>query len=302
VSAYPGEILSVSLDVAGGMLWGTSREYVLTNAYALPRVDSMLSRLDWQEKTVPYVDMTVRFEAFNVFIAGSFLTALPQVDGTESIMEDRDWDNPDGTLLSQYSRHDISIDKHYDLSAELGYSFKVRDFRITPSAGFSYRARKWTGTDGYGQYASIWTEDTEKQAFTGPVITYEQAVWFPSITLEAAYNLNSLFEFSAAYRFFPYIDTETLDTHITTKTQYRDMMAGGWGNKIMLNIRWFFLKDRLTLNLGGAYEWWEMWPGETYSRKTGGPGSANQFTPDVGQSKADSSQWSLSLGLRVSIF
>jgi outer membrane protease len=95
------------------------------------------------------------------------------------------------------------------------------NWRIVPSAGFVYRNRKWTAADGFLQYpvSGLWTGDEPKQEVHGPVISYEQALWFPVITLKAGYTLKNCFLFSAGGSLYPVMWGDTIDNHLLRSEQ-----------------------------------------------------------------------------------
>jgi outer membrane protease len=70
-----GENLSVNVETGGGILFGETHEYVISES------GKVTSRLDWQENRIPYIAVIPRFNFFNFFIAAKLLCAMPLDSG-----------------------------------------------------------------------------------------------------------------------------------------------------------------------------------------------------------------------------
>jgi outer membrane protease len=103
---------------------------------------------------------------------------------------------------------------------------------LSPSAGFLYRNRKWTAEDGYVQYPSTgvpWTDSVTKEKTAGVIISYEEEIWFPTISLGVSYMFSPRFETALTASWYPYLHIETIDSHFLRKTAFYDTMKGGMG-------------------------------------------------------------------------
>jgi hypothetical protein len=70
------------------------------------------------------------------------------------------------------------------------------------------------GPKGYRQYPVYgpWTGTEPKQTVAGTVITYEQALWFLFIPIEAGYILKNRFGFFLSGIINPSVWSKTIDT------------------------------------------------------------------------------------------
>ncbi|MDR2052200.1 MAG: omptin family outer membrane protease [Treponema sp.] len=153
-----------SFEAAGGVLSGATHEYVYEG-------DKCISRLDWKDSAIPIVSFSGQAALLGAFFRMKMSSAVPVQNG---IMEDYDFLVAGSDEPSLYSKHDAYLDKYFDSSVVLGYDLRLSNWRIVPSAGFSYRNRKWTAADGFLQYpvSGLWTGEEPKQEVYGPVISY----------------------------------------------------------------------------------------------------------------------------------
>jgi outer membrane protease len=107
-------------------------------------------------------------------------------------MEDYDFLIAGSNEVSHYSRHESYLDKDFTGTLALSYVIRLGVWNLEPGIGFSYSNRKWSAQDGYVQYpiSGIWNGNEPKQSVSGTIISYEQALWFPFISLNVAYRLN----------------------------------------------------------------------------------------------------------------
>jgi outer membrane protease len=208
-----------------GVLTGTVSEYVFYDT------GDTESQLDWQQYAVPYIQAKETIRAYNAFLNVSLLSAIPFECG---IIEDYDWLNDDTSILSDYSCHDLYLDKRFDITANAGYTFNYNKFFIAPGLGVTYRSQKWSGYDGYGQDGDddVWTEDTDKTEYSGNVISYEQSIVMPFISLQSGYAINQKMNISLDLLVYPYLYINDIDNHYTKDKEYLDEMRGGGGISI----------------------------------------------------------------------
>jgi len=204
---------------------GTTKEFVYEE-------EKCISRLDWNDKIVPTAGFFGQIEVYNFFLKLGITSAIPVMSG---VMEDYDYLIPNDSEPSHYSCHDLYLDKDFSCNIEGGYKFQLINWYITPSVGFKYFNRKWTASDGYLQYpiAGSWTGNEQKINLNGPVISYEQAVWYPYATLELGYNHafpnESKIQIAIQGAIYPYICAETNDIHFLRNMQFYDSLRGGIG-------------------------------------------------------------------------
>jgi hypothetical protein len=236
---------------ASGVCTGKVEEYVFEG-------DKTISRLDWQQYAVPMIAASGSLSIYNAFFKATVLSALPIQCG---IMEDYDFLNSDPAVISQYSHHDVYLDKRFDLSAETGYQFSISKFSITPGTGITYRNHKWSARDGYLQYpvGGAWTGNEEKEQVSGNSISYEQADILPFISLKAGYEITPVWEIMLTGSVYPYMIIYTLDSHYLRNKQFYDSMKGGFGFTAGGSIRY----KSISLNI--TYEYLSAMNGTTAS-------------------------------------
>jgi outer membrane protease len=256
--AYSDGLVSGSLEVRGGVLLGQSREYVVNPDR------SILSRLDWDENGVPSVTVAGQLNVWNFFLAASVVSAIPAKSG---LMQDYDWELPDKTRYTSYSQHTAHIDHHFDGSAKLGYTWRVKNWRFSPALGFLYRTRQWSASDGYLQYgkpiivkgetvSDYLTGNEQKRNLFGTSISYKQNMHIPSIGIEVGYRFNEQFELMLDGSVYPYMRIDSFDSHFLRLTQWHDEMDGGIGGAVRLSALWkpAFAANRFAFKFNVGYE------------------------------------------------
>lgn len=214
---------------------GTTKELVYEN-------ETLISQLNWIDHVVPTVGFTGQFGIHNFLLRLGMVFAVPVISGE---MENFDYLIAGSTDPSHYSWHDSYLDKDFSLNLEAGYEIKLGRWHITPSVGFQYHNRKWTGSDGYLQYPDIghWTGNEPKVNLNGPVISYEQAVWFPYFGLEAGFSYffphEGKFRLAVHGGIYPYIWAEANDIHYLRNKQFYDSMRGGLGGYFGISVGFF---------------------------------------------------------------
>jgi hypothetical protein len=177
-------------------------------------------------------------------------------------MEDYDFFMAARDTVSHYSRHVAQFEKHLEVHPSIGYSFEIGPWSIAPSAGILYRTRKWSGRDGYTQYPNQypepepWTEDTPMRDVYGTIISYEEDIWFPEISLYVGFSFRDRLEIELGGSWYPYFEIATIDTHVLRLLQFYDSMKGGKAGLIGLTLRYYpFPSDKkLAFTLNGGYE------------------------------------------------
>jgi outer membrane protease len=279
--------LDVSFSFNAGLLTGTTHEYVYEG-------DKCVSRLDWEDSAVPVLSFSGQAALSGAFLRLGITSAVPAQSGA---MEDYDFLVAGSGEPSLYSKHGAYLDKYFNASVTLGYELRISAWRFTPSAGFACRNRKWTAQDGFLQYpaSGLWTGREPKQEVYGPVISYEQAVWFPFITLEAGYVLKRRFLFSAGGSLYPLMRGDTIDNHFLRSVQFYDTMREGFGGNINIGFQYYFgRKERAALKISAGYEKIEL-KGNTAMRETGVSGGRLVITEEY-SSRVESGQWTVTLG------
>jgi outer membrane protease len=280
--------LDFTFETSGGILTGKTSEYVYEG-------DKCVSRLDWQDNVVPAVLVSGKVDFFGVFLRLGMLSAVPVQNGT---MEDYDFLVAGSDDPSLYSKHDAYLDKYFDGSIALGYDLHILNWRIIPSAGFTYRNRKWTAADSFLQYpvSGLWTGEEPRQEVYGPVISYEQALWFPTIALELDYYvLKDRFLFSVGGSLYPVMWSDTIDNHILRSVQFYDTLREGFGGNINIGFKYYFGdNERLALQVSVGYEKIGL-KGNTAMKETGVSDDKLVVTDGYG-SRMESGQWLVILG------
>jgi len=240
----------VNTVLTTGVFYGGMNEYVFEKGK-----DHELSRLEWEEHFVPYIDLRTEFEFWNFFTCVSLLTSIPVKSG---VMRDYDYMLKDSDALSNFSQHDALFDKHLEIYPEIGWGFDIGILYLGASVGFLYRDRKWTAADGYAQYpprGEPWVVTVPKEQLTGAVITYEEILQAPVLALYADISLNKQFKLGFVGNWYPYLDISTTDTHILRKTQFIDKMKGGWGTLLEFSVSYFpKTSDIIGFQFGIGYE------------------------------------------------
>jgi plasminogen activator len=279
--------ISFSLASEGGAFGGTTHEYVYEGG-------KCISRLDWKDSAVPALSFSGQAELSGVFLRLEMTSAVPVQCGT---MEDYDFLDAGSNETSLYSKHNAYLDKYFDSSVSLGYDLRLRNWRIIPSAGLGYRNRKWTAADGFMQYpaSGLWTGDEPKQELYGPVISYEQAVWFPVITLKTGYAPSKRFLLWVSGSLYPFMWGDTIDNHLLRSEQFYDTLREGFGGGTNIGFQYYFNgKERIALEVSAGYETITL-KGKTAMRETGVSDGTLLVTEGYG-SRMKNGQWIFALG------
>lgn len=252
------------LSVAGGIRSGKIQEFVYDNG-------TTKSRLDWKTPLVPVLNISGRLDIFHAILDLSVVSAIPVKLGS---MQDYDWLGTDTSKYTNFSDHDLIVNKLYDLEAKTGYNFNLLNFNvpvdlsIIPQIGFLYRNQKFEACDGYSQYADsgeYWSSSIEKTYFSGTIITYETASYMPFVSLEAEYKIDSSWRVKQFGRFFPYVYATAIDNHYhpSKHTEYTDILKNGFGFSLGTEASW------KKLSVSVFYEWFRCKEGSSYDRNIG---------------------------------
>ena len=227
--------LEINFIFETGACFGITQELVYEG-------DSRISQLDWNDLFIPNIGFTTQVSARSFFFSFGLTSAIPAVSGE---MENFDFLIPGSQEASHYSWHKNNLDKDFTLEAAVGYEFRFGIWRITPSGGFQFRNRKWTATDGFLQYpiAGHWTGNEPEVMQNGPVISYEQAIWFPfaalQIGIEHIVPHEGRWMYSVQARIYPRVSVESNDIHFLRDMQFYDSMQGGIGNSFTIRNEFF---------------------------------------------------------------
>ncbi len=259
------EPFTLTLEPVFGVTAGSVDEYVYDNGY-------MLSRLIWDLKPLFYAGMSASVTVFGADISASLTLGLP---GYSGVMEDFDYMNYD-SAVTHYSISAAKILSWLQTGVSLGYRLNLLDrFTLTPFWEFRYRLVRWGAYDGYVQYPpereapyTEWSQEGDKQFLTGCVITYRQEYLFTGFGISASARISRRFSASLLFRFSPLVWCTALDDHILRRTEFLDVMSGGYTLGGEIGVL-FSLTERNALRLGCGYEYTGKLRGRSYSRQTG---------------------------------
>lgn len=251
----PCEKLHHDVALSFGAYGGTVSEYVWQG-------NGVVSRLDWQQYAVPQATVSGRLGWHNAYAGASLATAIPFACG---IMEDFDFLLEDSSAASQYSRHDVYLDKRYDVAVFAGYEFSFLQGTVFPALTCSYRNQKWSARDGYLQYpaSGAWTGDEAKTTVQGNIISYEQSLLIPAVALHISWHITDAWTLRLQGSFSPYLVAETLDSHFLRNKQFYDTMSGGYGFSIGAGAQY------KRCAVFAAYEYMRVMHGDTASGTIG---------------------------------
>lgn len=297
VTPLPAETqdFSVSVEARAGMLHGNTQEYVYNGS-------KQISRLEWDEKTVPYTQVALGFAWKRLFLCGTAQTAVPVKSG---VMRNYDYLLPNSNALTHFSRHDAWLDRHNTYDIGIGYGFAVQNWRISPSIGFLYANRKWTAADGYLRYApegeALADGNGQERNVTGAVITYEQKISYLYAAVAARYYLLDSIILGAHFRLYPYIWAESMDHHLLRSTEFFDSMPGSIGGSLGLEIGYRPARlKQLELVAGCTFEKLFKTKGATAQRTTGL--TSPSFKPSSTHSSGyDGELWDVCIGARYAL-
>ena len=255
-----------SLSPYFGALYGRSEEIVYQDP---PRQNFYLSELLWDLKPLLYtgigadlrpLDSSVRQGSFAEL---SFRAGLPARTG---IIENRDWQNPGETFLTDYSRHAAHSRTAFLLDVSAGYFWRFFEpLALNVYGEFSYMHFSWSALDGYGQYAnpSQWNSNLPALIFSGEVLRYAQNWFILSPGVSLAWDMNRLFALETHFSYTPLIFCSARDDHLERNLTFRDYVRFGhyvkFGGGLILSpsyntdVSLFASYKRITGTRGDSY-------------------------------------------------
>ncbi|MGN0730185.1 omptin family outer membrane protease [Treponema sp.] len=221
-----------SLTASLGFQSGKMQEYVYSGG-------TYVSRIDWQADLVPVADVNFSGDICNVVFGINFLSAFPVKKGS---VEDWDWLGLDKSRATNFSSHDLSIQRKVDLEASLGYRFSLEHFRILPRLGFVFRNQKFKASDGYFRYANYirgeyLNDSVGKNNISGNVLLYEQSFYMPFVSLETEFGISGGLDFLFDCRLYPYVYCDATDNHCIRNVIFYDETQGA-GFSLEMELRW----------------------------------------------------------------
>jgi outer membrane protease len=222
VQAAPFEGHSFSFSAGTGFLIGEGNELV----YQIGG-ESYLSKLDWDSKPLWYVGLVLDFSPRDIMKGTAFFSTLSLRSGIRTggngMMHDYDWVG--GGPLTDYSEHDVVVDRAFLADLSLGLSYPVSSsMAIKLFAGLSYTNFSWTAHDGY--YIHNITTIPVVGTYSGPVVTYDQKwlVIYPGTALYIA--LGPRFQGILSFAVSPFFWYGGIDHHLPN-TIFNDY---AWGS------------------------------------------------------------------------
>lgn len=278
---------SFSLGTSAGFFHGAAREYVYEN-------DEILSELVWPIETMPTAGLDLSL------LWGKKLDLSGSVDiglsGDAGTMTDSDFLNlPGSAARTHYSAHDAHLAYSLDMSATLGWKqdlpltgpFSKDHIQVFGGIGLRGIMIKWTGSDGYYQYAdnpgspsidsdgdgkgdtyAEWDESVERVPMAGPVISYEQDYFIPKASLALEVPVASRLRARLGVEGSPFVQCYGIDNHIKRSTFFYDILDGGWllGTEASLTFR---ASEGVSLFAEGEWTSIAGLRGDTYEKKDG---------------------------------
>lgn len=186
-----------------------------------------MSELDWDMRNTRSFGGTAQFKSdilhFDVRYEQLFFN-------TPGFMQDYDWLNDDDPEhLTNYSIHDNEIVKHHDFEIEIGIPIKVSKNKIVLTIGLQRMLTMMDGVDGWKTYES---ENWEKKAFTGNVISYRQEMQVLWTGVTADILIKPGFDWTTSIAFNPFVFSECFDDHWAKSWFYYDTPDSGVGIKV----------------------------------------------------------------------
>lgn len=180
--AWSFENIKFKLIPEIGIMNGNIYEYVFSNA--CHNTDNILSKLDWEVKNVPYLELTARTDIYKyVFVSADFKAAIPCTSGK---MQDYDWLNSLGgsgdiplswkndpaTELTNYSSSQNKMIDYFDFNLAFGGNILLaKKYVISPFLGWNYKFLTFDAIGGFTDYKS---NNHVKKVIEGRVISYKQ--------------------------------------------------------------------------------------------------------------------------------
>lgn len=215
---------------------GNIYEYVI-NPKCL-NTDNILSKLDWEIKNVPCLELNATADVFRYLHAGfAFKFGIPCTSGN---MQDYDWLNSIALLdsnvpnswitdpadeITNYSKHENLLTDYYDVTIYIGGNIYITNsIVISPFAGWNYQFWAFDGMQGYKSYK--WDSYAIKP-LDGKNITYKQEINTLMLGFDSKLNFTPAFSIFAQFMICPAVSTNiSLDYHYKTNTLFLDEFYG----------------------------------------------------------------------------
>lgn len=229
-NTYSLEHFSVSNLINLGIKHSSVTETVFDNG-------NKISELIWKSVVLPEISNEFIIKLYNFNIDMGFLSIIPVNSGN---MEDKDFLFSDRTLLSNFSKHDLFIDKDYSLWSKVYYDFVLcsEKIKISPQLGILYKNAKYSAKDGFYQYSfsenQPVSDDTKKEFLRGMVICYETSAIMPIVSLRLIVNFYKRNSINFEIDYSPIFFIDSTDTHILRLTEFYDSIIGYNGVKATL--------------------------------------------------------------------
>lgn len=226
--------VSFNFENGLGMSHSFVNESVLQN-------DVTISDLDWKTILLPNVNMGFQFSYRWFSFGANFNSAIPVKTGS---IEDFDCLATNSNDITNFSKHDLYVDKDYKVEAYLQFSFLWgnRFSKISSFVGCGFKNKKYSARDGFLQYpevsGNLWTGNEPKVDVTGNVISYEQSYFYPFFGVVYSQDFDILY-WSFSFAYYPYISAKALDSHYLRLTQFYDSMNNGSGSLSLLSVGYF---------------------------------------------------------------
>lgn len=223
-----------NLEPFTGLFWGEVSEYVFSSTSGA-RSDSapagyrVLSRLDWRFSPVWLAGVRNTFEIKSLRLYASFVAGVPLGCGD---MRDYDWGA--SGALTDYSKHDNSLEYCFAFSTGAGWRFSFLDGRLafTPSLGVQFSSTAFRAEDGYTQYASedgVWTDGIPKESVSGKVVSYNLRTFSLALGAEVSWRFSRVCAVGLDLGLQPVVFAFGYDTHHKRGLKFLDYAMGGVG-------------------------------------------------------------------------
>jgi len=220
--------IEVELKIESGYSIRDIEEKVFEN-------DNQISRLDWQNVQVPQIGLNFDMRLKKVGFAGILKTMIPIKSG---ILEDYDYLSSSDKIITNYSKHDIYVDKDYELQLKIYLQNNLIEdtYYLNPFIRLTYNNFKITARDGFLQYPEVngseWDGSEKKLYLTGEIISYEQSIFLPNFGFKNILRFNNFYTLTISGSYSPFIFVDSLDSHYLRLIQFYDVMNDGFGGDI----------------------------------------------------------------------
>lgn len=308
-SAFGKNNITFNLQPELSILNGSIIEYVFDDE--CKNTDNMLSRLNWDIKNIPVLELNSEFTLFNhitINFNGKF--GIPKSSGN---MCDYDWQNSvpsplhvdwaldPATELTNYSNHENSLDKYITFSLYGGYKFILpHNFAITPFIGYEYQSFSFYASNGY----SIYKEDNfQKLPFSGTVIAYEQEINSFLLGISLYSSILDKVDIKGSVIISPKLNKYLcLDRHFFGRTAYLDVLSNAFIFQSNLTANYKINKTN-SIGLFGFIEYIPLIKGKNYTKSLGSDDKPvkGKWIPSSNIIKGAASRFIWSVGINYTV-